>query len=433
MKIASAWCRLKGTSLLIPLVIGLVQFGCTGAPKHSVPAYRLSGLTDANRSNQVPINMALLGQSRPPEHMIGPGDTLSVYIHGVLPMDVMQPPLTQQANLEQSYYPPNGTVKTPPVGPPIKIAADGTLQLPLVGRVELEGLTVAKATERIIGMYRDKGIIQADRERILVNLMKPRVSRVMVIREDSPTINMLNILKPSIPWVKHGRAQVVDLPAYENDVLHALTHTNGLPGIDAKNEVLIFRNAMDDGNLQVIGSQLNDEASLAEMKQRGTFVRIPLKISPCDPLEFDASDVILNDGDVLFVPSRDTEVFYTGGLLPPGEVQLPRDKDLDIVEAMSYAGGGVASPAGAASTIFRTGGPQNFIPPTRGIIVRKLPDGQILPIRVDLNRALIDPRERVIVQPNDMVMLFYTPKELAGNILVSFVNFTFLIPTSRIN
>jgi hypothetical protein len=402
-------------------------------PRHTVPAYRVPGLTEKNRSNKVPINMALLGQPRPEEHLVGAGDTLSIYIHGVLPMDTMQPPTVQQNHVEASYYPPNGTVRTPPVGPPVKVAGDGTIELPLLGRVDVDGLTVQQVTEHIGTLYRKKGIIKAERERILVNLMRPRVHRVMVIREDAPNINMLPILKPSIPWIKHGRGEVVDLPAYENDVLHALTHTKGLPGIDAKNEVMIFRGGMKNEKLKDLVSESETEPTVDDFKQSGEFIRIPLKADPCEPLCFDSDDVILNDGDVLLVPSRDTEVFYTGGLLPGGEVQLPRDKDLDIVEAMAYVGGSVSSPAGAASTVFRTGGPQNFIPPTRAVIVRKLPDGQILPIRVDLNRAMIDPRERVIIQPDDMVMLLYTHKELTANVLISFVNFTFLIPTSSLH
>src|SRR5262249_60035794 len=45
---------------------------------------------------------------------------------------------------------------------------------------------------------------------------------------------------------RRGTGAVVDLPAYENDVLNALTRTGGLPGLDAMNEVVIQRGSFRD-------------------------------------------------------------------------------------------------------------------------------------------------------------------------------------------
>jgi hypothetical protein len=40
---------------------------------------------------------------------------------------------------------------------------------------------------------------------------------------------------------KRGTGKLVKLPAGENDVLHALAETGGLPGLDARNEIVIVR------------------------------------------------------------------------------------------------------------------------------------------------------------------------------------------------
>jgi hypothetical protein len=53
------------------------------------------------------------------------------------------------------------------------------------------------------------------------------------------------------------------------------------------------------------------------------------------------------------------------------------------------------------------------------IIVRKLPDGQELKIRVDLNRAIVQPRDRILIQPGDLVMLQFKPWEYVGNAALS--------------
>jgi hypothetical protein len=42
--------------------------------------------------------------------------------------------------------------------------------------------------------------------------------------------------------------------------------------------------------------------------------------------------VILNEGDVVYLPRR-VEYFYTGGLLRGARIPLPRDEDIDALEA----------------------------------------------------------------------------------------------------
>ena len=43
-----------------------------------------------------------------------------------------------------------------------------------------------------------------------------------------------------------GSATLVELRAYENDVLHALGESGGLPGVMAKNELVILRGTFDE-------------------------------------------------------------------------------------------------------------------------------------------------------------------------------------------
>ena len=76
---------------------------------------------------------------------------------------------------------------------------------------------------------------------------------------------------------------------------------------------------------------------------------------------------------------------------------LPRDRDLDVIQAIGMPGGGIQMIGGLA--------------PTQLFIIRKTPcDGQII-IAVDLNRALKDPKARPLVQAGDTLMLRYKPQE----------------------
>ena len=48
------------------------------------------------------------------------------------------------------------------------------------------------------------------------------------------------------------------------------------------------------------------------------------------------------------------------------------------------------------------------------MILRKMPNGTQVPIRVDLYRALRHPDERVLMQPGDYLLLQYTKLEACG-------------------
>ena len=421
-------------SLWLSLLASVIsQVGCVTYARHAIPANRIPAyLVGPTKDQESPVNLALLRQDVPPEYYLGPGDTLGIYVQGVLPPKVDEAPpfLPIQGAPGTLYYPPEGQVNTTSIGVPLQIGTTGILNLPLIEPQQLSGLTLDQAAEAIRKAYLGQNIVQMGRDRIHVSLLRPRVSRVLVIREESASDVPSIISKDSVVFTKRGHAQVVDLPAFENDVLHALTATGGLPALDAVNQVWVLRTERDAiKNLQVakleVESGREPDKVVTELRSHATAVRIPLRYCPDQPLPFGPEDILLRDGDIVYLEPRIAEVFYTGGLLPGGQIPLPRDYDLDVVEAIALAQGSVGGPGGVSgSGVFRTGaGPGNIIPPTRVVILRKLPNGEQLPIRVDLARAVRDKKERVIVQPGDFVMLHYKPGELASNVALNFFNF----------
>ncbi len=157
-------------------------------------------------------------------------------------------------------------------------------------------------------------------------------------------------------------------------------------------------------------------------------IRIPLKLCPEQPIPFTPEDVLLEDGDVVYIQPRRDEYFYTGGLLAGGQIPMPRDEDLDILEAIALANGSVGGLGGTSSVaVLRAGaGVGNIIPPTRVLILRKLPNGEQLPIRVDLAKAMVDPTERIRVMPGDYIMMYYKPGEMTTNAVLNFFNFSWV-------
>jgi len=376
------------------------------------------------------ITMTRLRQNPPPVYQLGPGDTLGIYIETVVGKSDEPPPV---------HYPEDKSAE-PSLGFPVPIREDGTVALPLVDPIKLTGLTLTQATAAIRRAYTvERKILPAGKDRILVTLQRKRKHKILVVREEagntSTTISSSGGL--GVGQTKRGTGAVVALDAYENDLLHALNATGGLPGLDAENEVLIYRGSgMDAAARDRLLAELNMGRDpcrdIQQLPDDQTIVRIPLRFFPDELPDFTEDDIILQTGDIVFVQSRDREVYYTAGALRGGAQQLPRDYDLDVLGAIALAQGnigygGVASQSGIGGAGGGGGGSQNIgLPPTRAIILRKLPGRRQISIKVDLCRALSNPAERILIQPEDVIVVQYTLLEEVGNIALRLVQFNFL-------
>jgi hypothetical protein len=169
-----------------------------------------------------------------------------------------------------------------------------------------------------------------------------------------------------------------------------------------------------------------DKEALAK-RNKCSRVCIPLRMRPCQPLPFGPQDVVLHDGDVVYLEARAQDVYYTGGLLPSGTQILPRDRDLDVVQAVAEVRGPLINGAfvnnNLAGNLINPG--IGFDSPALLTVIRRLPNGTTLPIRVDLNRALRDPRERILVKAGDVLILQELPNAaLARYFGTTFFNFS---------
>ncbi len=403
--------------------------GCS-VYRNTVPGYCVGQGIGESRSDKEPINFLRLRQEPPDAYRLDERDVLGIYIEGVLGSKDEPPPV---------HFPEAGVDMPPAVGYPVPIREDGTISLPLIDALDVRGLTLSEAEQRIRYAYISQRILKKDRERIIVTLMRPRTYHVLVVREDttSDSRNAFSFNDPqsfalaqAFGQTRQGQSYAIELKAYENDVLHALSESGGMPGPDAKNEVIILRGAFsNEKERDYYYDQLNEEGFDEEAYLgQPNVIKIPLRIGPNDPVvELSEDDIMLYAGDVVFVRSRETEVFYTGGLLPAGQWPIPRDYDIDVLQAIALAGGNVGAAPGSSDTGFlQAGGGSPILPATRLIVVREL-CGEQVPIEIDLRRAQIDPSERVRVMPGDFITLEYTTFELIGNVLMSTIRVNWLV------
>jgi protein involved in polysaccharide export with SLBB domain len=353
-----------------------------------------------------------------------------------------QPPQPPPVN-----FPETGNL-SPSIGYPIPVREDGTVVLPSVEPIRVQGLTIREAQERIRRAYTvEKAILKTGRERVIVTLLRRRLYQILVIREDAPgtpaaapsTAGSTRAIGFTIGaaatpgGTRRGTGQAVDLPAYENDVLHALTLTGGLPGTDAVNEVVIERASFKGDReraalLDGLGALPPGCDPRSALGRHGPILRIPLRLRPGEVPPIRPEDVVLRTGDIVYIQARQAEFFYTAGLLPAGEYVLPRDYDLDVVKAITRVGGPLVT--GGINTLNISGSlyptPFGFPSPSLLTVVRQTPDGGQVPIRVDLNRALRDPRERLLVQAGDVLILQETPGQAFARWFSQEFNFTII-------
>ena len=400
----------------------------------SIPANRLPRhLCPEPREGLAVFPFTALGQTKPAAHIIGAGDQLSVYVFGVVPPGTEVTPILQRTQpINQRYYPPHGSVVGTTTGLPVTVDQDGSIDLPLVGKIQVTGLTLPEATAAVKNSYREKEITKEDTERVQVSLVTALVHRIVVLREDTPSTAVQLVSPGQVYHVHRGSADVVDLPAFENDVLHALAITGGLPGTDAARELWVFKKAGLQNPHAICHEELQSRAADYMNAASGSsqVVKIPLVGCPGQELPYTPNDVVLEDGDVVYVPRR-SDYFYIGGLVGGAKIPMPRYEDIDVIEAIALANGSVGGPLGQSGQALSAGTPGHMIRPTRVIILREMPDGRQLPIRVDLARAMVDNKERILIQPNDVVMLQFKPHQAAFNGVLNTLNFNLLLDPSK--
>ncbi len=424
-------------TFLACLLVCATAGGCLSIPNSETvsPRYFKNKSNGGVRGEMEQINFVKLRMDKPAEELLGPNDVLGVYIAGITGKDGDTPPIH---NI-------NSSTDRPASGFPYMVRSDGTLSLPMLSEpIYVEGMTLIEAEDAVRSAYTLQRKIVPSDANISVSLIKSRTYHVTVIREDvmssdqrfSNTNNGTNTGASYMGGLGRGTATALELPAYRNDVLEALSLTGGLPGLNAKNEVVILRKAYSDEfsnkdymngkeagyAMSEVARRYNESGEINNLNSDLGVRRIPLRVSPNEePPQLTSEDVTLYDGDVIYIQSREAEVFYTGGLLSGGVHPIPRDYDLDVMGAIATAGGTVGASAGAKNS--GTSGKVSSILPASRILVLREVNGKQYAIQIRQREMLRDPSQRILIEPNDVILVEYTTVELWFNMIYNMINF----------
>jgi protein involved in polysaccharide export with SLBB domain len=385
------------------------------------------------------LNYSHLTQNQPADYKLGQDDTIGVLLPG----------FDQKATIQ--------TIRA-------QVVSDGTVQLPLVGTVNVGGLTLRAAQEKINAAYAD-GFIK---------------DPVGVTLEEKATVGVLVLGQVKEPGVHY-------LPKFQNDVGHAIAAAGGLTD-EAASEIELHRKSKvlaKSGKLQGTDAhqvrQANVEFEAAESRKallqreqlayrgRDRFESAkPLKqaqtsqesakspsrevhVAVCEsasqlrkdepvaqvahvskPAQSRAQDwqtmedadgsivkislhgpganspvdgsVILNAGDVVVVPSREYEAFYVVGKLSQNNLVRfstgDRQRELGVGFVLPRE-----REIDVVTAVAMAGYIDPIDSPTTVTVQRTMSNGEPLLIRVDLIKARYSRQETVLVEAGDIIYL----------------------------
>src|SRR6056297_3402202 len=204
----------RGWKAVAALLMAASLTGCSALtqPIDGIPADRVPPRFFAEPKNDlVPVDISLLALEPPREYLLGPGDILGVYIEGVLPFNPPnEPPEPPPVN-----FPDADSTLPPSIGYPIPVQEDGTLSLPILEPLNVEGLTLDQVRDLIREEYIEADILRPEKARPIVTLIRERTYDVIVVREDTAGGGGGGFLRGSDESASGG---LVKLPAYQNDI-----------------------------------------------------------------------------------------------------------------------------------------------------------------------------------------------------------------------
>ncbi len=272
----------------------------------------------------------------------------------------------------------NGEERATPT--PARVANDGTVMVPLIGGVPIGGLEAAAAEQRIAAAAVERGIYR--QPYVTLTVKEGAVNRVTVLGA---------VAKPG----------VVALPRGSCDLASALAAAGGLTKEAGTRVEILHRGKQsflagepqDETHIEPQGVQLaahnaTHPATLpfvapAPLQQHPEMSRIDLAQEDAAVTESRK----LEDRDVVMVlPERTQFIHVTGLVRKPDQFDLPRDRDIRVLDAIAMAGG-TSSPV--ADKVF---------------VIRQLPEmPEPAVIKLSITGAKRNGNENLRLAPGDLV------------------------------
>jgi polysaccharide export outer membrane protein len=389
---SSNWLHLRMRCVMLVTVGSLVTalIGCQTA------SYSAASLPQSMRVSSVPadtgINLEQIGGSGTGTSQIGPGDLVEITIISG-----------------------NGEERVTPM--PARVAQDGSVTVPLIGVVQVDGLEPMAAEARIAAAAVERGIFR--QPYVTLKVTEPAVNRVTV---------MGAVAKPG----------VIELPRGSCDLASALAAAGGLAEDASTHVEILHRNSPSflAKQLQQSPGDASDGVQLAAYTSPANppgapfgppgplpiagRLDAPSTVGPSAEPEMTRIDLAqaepvsvksrkLNDQDVVMVRADVERVIHVSGLVRrPDQFELTRNKDIRLLDAIAMAGG-TTSPL--ADKVY---------------VIRQMPDmPEPAVIKASIAGAKRRGNENLLLAAGDMVSVEDTPQTMMLDTATKFFRMAF--------
>lgn len=190
----------------------------------------------------------------------------------------------------------------------VRVADDGSITMPLLGRLVVDGLTKSDLEARIASLLEERYV------------RSPQVT-VFVRDYESKKVAVSGAVKNPGTYEMLGRKTLLEM----------ISLAGGLDK-DLGKEVTVFRQT-DDGPARRIG------------------VSLERLVYEADP----ALNLTLEPGDIVYVPTVEKiRIFVTGAVRNPDVYEVPRDEPVTVLKAVTLAGGTTDRAAEKRVQVLRT-------------------------------------------------------------------------------
>jgi polysaccharide biosynthesis/export protein len=271
---------------------------------------------------------------------------------------------------------------------PLRVADDGSVNVPLVGPVRVIGLRVEEAEREIARAAVGRGVFRDPC--ITVTMKQERTNHVTVVGA---------VVEPG----------TYELPRGSTSLMTAIVAAGGLM-TDAGAELEIRHRSpaasVDVPRVAQGGGQL---VSCQQTSAAENVVHVDLVSAAREG----KGGFGLDDGDVVYVSKKTLKPIYVLGLVrKPGEYQLPANQDLRVLDALALAGGVSNSVADEL------------------LIIRQVP-GQGEPVKISATlQSAKTGRDNLTLAPGDTLSVEQTPATVVVDAVQTFfrIGFTAGIP-----
>jgi polysaccharide export outer membrane protein len=224
----------------------------------------------------------------------------------------------------------------------VRVADDGSITLPLLGRLSVGGLTKGELEQLIAKMLEEKYV------------RNPQVT-IFVKEYESKKVAVSGAVKKPDTYEMLGQKTLLEM----------ISLAGGLDK-DLGKEIIIFR-GQDDGTAQRIAVDLDK------------------LVYEADP----ALNVAVMPGDIVYVPAVEkVRIFVTGAVRTPNLYEVPRSEPVTVLKAVTLAGGTTDRASQSKVQIIRTDA-----------------NGQRITIPVNLKKVKRGKAEDPILMKDDLVLV----------------------------